>query len=239
MQRADCWYLDLGMIDYREALNLQKKCAVLRKKNKIPDTVMLLEHFPVITLGRSGCEQNIVGRKFLEGRGVSFYKVDRGGDVTYHGPGQLVCYLILDLRNHCKDLHWYVQSLESILIGLLSYYGIEAARKKGYPGVWVGEEKIAAVGISVVNWITMHGLALNVDTELEYFKMIHPCGIKDKGTTSIAKILGRSIDKVELRKRFINCLSTEMKTKIRTAELSDLEGLTDETACMASYKESG
>ena len=187
----------LGKIDYKDALDIQEKLLDLRQQHKIGDVILLLEHPPVLTLGRRGEYANILlPRQELEASGVSVYEVTRGGDVTYHGPGQIVGYPIMDLNNHGKDVKDFVWKIEEVFIRLLKEeYNISADRDENkYTGVWVGNEKITAIGIAVKRWVTMHGFAFNVNTQLEHFKWINPCGITDKGVTSLQKLLGHPLD---------------------------------------------
>lgn len=186
-----------GRVGYAEALALQEKLLALRQADRIGDTLLLLEHPPVLTLGVRGQAGNILlPEKALEAQGVSVYKVGRGGDVTYHGPGQIVGYPIMDLKGHGRDIKQYVWNVEEVFIRLLKReFGIEATREeKKYTGVWVGSEKITAIGVAVKSWVTMHGFAFNVNTDLEHFKWINPCGITDRGVTSLKKLLGRELD---------------------------------------------
>lgn len=186
-----------GKIDYKEALELQEKTLELRQQDKIPDTLILLEHPPVLTLGRRGEYDNILfSKEALEAQGVKVYEINRGGDVTYHGPGQIVGYPIMDLTKMGRDVKEYVYKIEEVFIRLLlNEYGIIAHRdEKKYTGVWVGNEKITAIGIAVKRWVTMHGFAFNVNTDLSHFKWINPCGITDKGVTSVEKLIGKKID---------------------------------------------
>ncbi len=185
----------LGVVDYASAWQYQRELVQQRREGAIPDTLLLLEHRPpVITLGRaSHAEHLLVTPQQLEKLGIQLVETDRGGDITYHGPGQLVGYPVLDLRQHGRDLHLYLRNLEEVLITALSHFGIFAGRKEGLTGVWVGEEKIAAMGIKVSHWITMHGFALNVCPDLNHFSLIVPCGIRDKGVTSLQKLLGREV----------------------------------------------
>lgn len=186
-----CW---LGRTPYSEAYELQKKLNAERLSGSIPDTLLIVEHDPVLTIGKSGKTKNLlVSRKALEEKGVSLFFIDRGGDITYHGPGQLVAYPIFDLREHGKDAHVYIHNLEETVIRTVGDYGIKASRDDEHVGVWVGNEKIAAIGVSIRRWISMHGLALNVNTDMSYFSFINPCGITDRGVTSMAKLLSREI----------------------------------------------
>lgn len=185
----------LGLRDYEEAYLLQKKLVEARIRQAIPDTLLLVEHPPVFTLGRGvQGEQFRVPASQVEALEVKVILVDRGGQVTYHGPGQLVGYPIFDLARHRQDLHWMLWSLEEVLIRFLKDFGIRGERRKSYPGVWVGRKKIAAVGIGVRRWVTYHGFALNVNPDLSYFRFIYPCGIRDCGVTSLAGILGEGIE---------------------------------------------
>lgn len=184
----------MGLVDYREAWELQRGLARARQAGTIPDVLLLLEHPPSYTIGRRGNPQDVLlSQGELSDRGISVYEVDRGGEVTYHGPGQLVGYPILDLRAHGCDVHSYLRGLEETLIQALAALGISAGRWPGYTGVWVGDEKIAAIGVHLSRWVTWHGFALNVTTDLSYFDHIIPCGISDKGVTSVARLLGRPV----------------------------------------------
>lgn len=181
-----CDVFPLGLLDYRKAWDLQRELVGKRWKKEINDTLLLVEHPPLFTIGRRGSSRNIlVSDKHLEEKGVSVYEVDRGGDITYHGPGQIIGYPILDLNEHGRDVHLMLRCLEEVIIKLLSDYGVEALRIPGYTGVWVGKEKIAAIGIGVRHWITFHGFCLNVNPDMNYFALINPCGLKGKGVTSL------------------------------------------------------
>jgi lipoyl(octanoyl) transferase len=181
-----------GIVPYDEGLDLQRSLVEQRRAGDIVDTLLLLEHPHVITLGTSAHRENILIDE-SEGRlmGIDVFDTGRGGDVTYHGPGQLVGYPILDLKPDRCDLHRYVHDLEEVLIRALAVFGIHAGRKDGLTGAWVGAEKIAAIGVRVSSgWITSHGFALNVTTDLSYFGSIVPCGITQYGVTSMARVLG-------------------------------------------------
>jgi len=199
-------FLDLGIVEYERAFELQKSCVEARSQEKIQDILLLLEHLPVFTLSRSTEPDHIlVPISNLAERGISVSKTNRGGDVTYHGPGQLVGYVIMDLRRRGKDLHRYVRDLEQLIIDTLADWGISANRIPEHPGVWVHNEKIAAIGIAVNRqWITMHGFSLNVDPCLEHFSLIVPCGIRDRGVTSMKRILGEDVDPQKLQQDIIN-----------------------------------
>ena len=174
----DVIHLELGRMDYARAYALQHELHRMRCQGEIGDIVITVEHDPVFTIGRSGSRANIrVSDSERERAGIPVYEIERGGDITYHGPGQLVCYPIIDLRDYGRDIKWYISSLEAAMIDLCGDYGVEATRRAGYPGVWVKDRKIASVGVSVRHWVTLHGLAFNVDVNKEHFAMINPCGL--------------------------------------------------------------
>ncbi len=182
-----------GLVPYETGLALQADLVAARKAGEIPDTLVLLQHPPVITLGvkvRQSRTHVLATDAELRARGVALFESGRGGDVTYHGPGQLVGYPILDLKPDRMDAHRYVRDLEDVLIGVCGAYGLAAGRKPGLTGVWVGDEKVAAIGVRLSRWVTSHGFALNVTTDLGDFGLIVPCGIVDYGVTSLARLLG-------------------------------------------------
>jgi lipoyl(octanoyl) transferase len=183
----------LGVVPYGEALELQRTLVEARKAGGIPDQLLLLEHPPVITLGarvRGDRSHVLASKEALDAAGVALYESGRGGDVTYHGPGQLVGYPILDLRPDRCDVHRYVRDLEEVMIRAAAHFGVQAERVGGLTGAWVGNGKLAAIGVRISRWITSHGFALNVSTDLSHFGMIVPCGIADRGVTSLGKLLG-------------------------------------------------
>lgn len=186
-----CW---LGRVDYRAGLDLQERLIAGLRAERAGDSLLLLEHPPVVTLGRNSDPSHVLAdARALAERGIELHEIGRGGDVTYHGPGQLVGYPMLRLRDHEKDAHAYLRSLEQGLIEIAAHYGIEAGRVKGLTGIWVGDEKLAAIGVRLsTGWITSHGFALNVTTDLDGFSSIVPCGIRGRGVTSLARLLGRS-----------------------------------------------
>jgi lipoyl(octanoyl) transferase len=188
----ELWTVPLGRVPYAEALELQRSIARDRISGAISqDVLLLMEHPPVVTLGRSSKGKNLTASpEFLESRGVELFEVERGGDVTFHGPGQLVGYPIIDLKRHRQDLHWYLRSIEQALIDALADYGIPGERNTSYTGVWTRGKKIASIGVHARDWVTWHGFALNVTTELSYFNLIVPCGIDGVIMTSIARELG-------------------------------------------------
>ncbi len=187
----------LGTVPYAEAVDLQKRLVEQRKTDAIPDQLLLLEHPPVITLGvktRDDRTHILATAETLEEQGVEVFESGRGGDVTYHGPGQLVGYPIIDLRPDRCDVHRYVRDLEEMLIQAAASFGVGATRLPGLTGVWVGEEKLAAIGVRIARWVTSHGFALNVAPRLEHFDLIVPCGIADKRVTSLEKLTGKHIE---------------------------------------------
>jgi lipoate-protein ligase B len=217
-------FLDLGTIEYDKAFEFQKKLAESRSQGKIRDILILLEHLPVFTVSRrTDPEHVLVPISTLPEKGISLCQTNRGGDVTYHGPGQLVGYVIMDLKKRGRDLHRYVRDLEQVIINTLDSWGITASRMTGHPGVWVNDEKIASIGIAVNRqWITMHGFSLNVDPCLEHFSFIVPCGIKDKGVTSIKRVLGEDVDPQILRQDIVTNFYRVFGTTIVKAEPEEI-----------------
>jgi lipoyl(octanoyl) transferase len=184
----------LGTVDYAAAHRLQKQLQAKRIAGEVPDTVLLLEHPPVLTMGRSAKEQHIIAQPdALEAQGISVHEVGRGGDVTYHGPGQLVAYPIIDLKPDRRDVRKYMWSLEEAMIRTCKEFGLSATRIGGLNGAWIGDRKVGAVGVRISRWVTMHGLALNANSDLSHYELIVPCGIQDKAVTSISAELGRTI----------------------------------------------
>ena len=183
-----CHVRELGRIGYGPALAMQQELLAARKAGTAPDHLLLLEHDHVITLGRNGKQENLLASdEIMERAGISFFPTDRGGDVTYHGPGQLVAYPIMDLREWKRDVGAFVRAVEQTIIDTLADYGIEAGRIPKLTGVWVGDRKIAAIGVHLSRWVTSHGLALNVSTDMSYFQYIVPCGLT-KPVTSMAQL---------------------------------------------------
>lgn len=194
------WLLDLdGITPYAEAWALQRLLVAARQRGEIGDGLILLEHEPVFTIGRATKSEHLLfPREALTRQGFGVYDIERGGSITYHGPAQLVGYPILDLRAYDEDIVGYMRSLEETLLRTLEDFGIAAARVRGYPGIWVGEEKIAAVGVAVKRKVTMHGFALNVDPELSPFALINPCGLS-RPVTSMVRVLGAPVSMAEVR----------------------------------------
>ncbi|HET6244444.1 MAG: lipoyl(octanoyl) transferase LipB [Bacteroidetes bacterium] len=226
MQRVE--FRDLGLIDYKQAWDLQEKIfqqiisekvknreLLPEQQKKTPGYLLFCEHPHVFTLGKSGSVDNLlIDEKGLAEKNATYYKINRGGDITYHGPGQLVGYPILDLDNFFTDIHKYLRYLEEAIILTLAEYGIEAGRFPGYTGVWLEPEnpekarKICAMGVRCSRWVTMHGFAFNVNTSLDYFNLIVPCGIKDKDVTSMKKELNGDVDIIEVKNKLKSHLET-------------------------------
>ncbi|MHB8337779.1 MAG: lipoyl(octanoyl) transferase LipB [Ignavibacteriaceae bacterium] len=199
-QKKNINICDLGFIDYKEAWNLQKEILQLRHENKIEDVFFLLEHPNTYTLGKTADKAHLIGSiDYLNDNNISVYDIDRGGDITYHGPGQIVGYPIIDLNLWYRDTHKYLRALEEVIIKTCAHYGLEGIRDSKYTGVWIEDRKIAAIGIKVSHWITMHGFAFNVNTNLSLFNGIVPCGIYDKQVTSLEKELGKKLDILEVK----------------------------------------
>ena len=196
--------LDLGLVDYQKALQLQKDNIELIRSGSLESVLVFCRHYPVITLGRRARIENIKTEiRSLAGRGIAVYPVDRGGDVTYHGPGQLVIYPIIHLAAYKKDIHFFLRRLEQTIITVLSEFEIKSYARAGFTGVWVGERKICSIGICVRNWISYHGLALNVSkSDLANFSLIKPCGM-DIEMTSMETVLNRAINFIDVQKTFI------------------------------------
>ena len=185
--------LDLGLSDYNDTWKLQKKLQSKRILGEIEDHLLLVEHPPVFTLGKNASKQHIINNS----EDVSIIQTDRGGNITFHGPGQLVCYPILDLNHYKRSINWYMRELEQLIIDVLGEYDIKASRKKGLTGTWVKDKKIAALGVRISRWVTMHGFSLNINPDLNFYKNIIPCGIKEYGVTSMAKIMGNEVPSMD------------------------------------------
>jgi lipoyl(octanoyl) transferase len=191
----------LGVVPYQDALELQKRLVEQRKAGEIPDQLLLLQHPPVITLGvktKSDRANVLATSETLGALGIELFETGRGGDVTYHGPGQLVGYPIISLKPDRCDVHRYVRDLEEVLIRTAAALGVVADRSPGLTGIWVGSEKLAAIGVRIARWVTSHGFAFNVTTDLSHFGLIVPCGISDKGVTSLERLLARRVPMAEV-----------------------------------------
>src|SRR5712672_646017 len=194
----------LGRVPYSDALALQRKLVEERQAGRIGDLLLLVEHPHVLTLGvrgDGGRSHILASAEALASRSIDVHETGRGGDITYHGPGQLVGYPIIDLKPDRCDVHRYVRDLEEVLIRVAADYGIEAGRVPGLTGVWVGPSKLAAIGVRIARWVTSHGFALNVTTDLDYFNLIVPCGIAGRSVTSLARLLGHPVDRTAVEER--------------------------------------
>jgi lipoyl(octanoyl) transferase len=196
----------LGLMPYGEALALQRALVDERRQGRIEDTLLLVEHPHVLTLGvrgDGGRSHILATDEALAARGIDVLETGRGGDITYHGPGQVVGYPVIDLKPDRQDVHRYVRDLEEVLIRTSADYGIQAERIPGLTGVWVGDGKLAAIGVRIARWITSHGFALNVTTDLDYFSLIVPCGIADRGVTSLGRVVERPVDRRGVEDRIV------------------------------------
>jgi len=218
-----CAVYHLGLTEYSRAYDLQKRLLSLRVEGEIADTLLLLEHPPTITVGRFGKYENILAsREKLVEAGISLFSTDRGGDVTYHGPGQLVGYPIINLRRRGMGIRHYVNALEEVIIGVLKSFSIAADRNNGYSGVRVREEEVAAIGLSIKRWVSMHGFALNVNTNLNNFSFINPCGFSDRKITSISRLLAQDLPMDAVTEKLLACFSEVFKTDIEIRSDSEL-----------------
>ncbi|MBF7097492.1 lipoyl(octanoyl) transferase LipB [Alkalibacter mobilis] len=224
--------VDLGKMEYSEALKIQTRLRDLRVDEKIEDTLLMVEHDPVLTLGSRGKMENIlVSEEFLKSNGIEVVQLRRGGDVTYHGPGQIVGYPIVDMKNYDRDLRRFVQNLKQIFIAMLEdEFNIHAEGKEGdHTGVWLGNEKITAIGISVSKMVTMHGFAFNVNTDLNHFKWINPCGFSDKGVTSLEKLMGHSMDMKKMKKLTVEYYCKMFDVDPQEMDVADLMDIMEGT----------
>jgi lipoyl(octanoyl) transferase len=219
--------IDLGLVGYAEAWALQKRVVAARKVGAIEDVLLLCEHPHVITQGRNGKREHLLASEHvLQQKGVEFHTTDRGGDITYHGPGQIVGYPILNLGEIRRDVVWYVRMLEEAMIRATAEFGITAERIAGKTGIWVGDggaaEKLAAIGVHISRWVTSHGFAYNVSTDLRYFDLIVPCGIADRKATSLEKLLGRSAKREEIASRIAKHLGEVFGLKLKATSRTEL-----------------
>jgi len=213
----------LGVVPYVEALSMQRQLVEERRAGHVPDLLLLLQHPAVITLGvkGDGGRANIVATdERLTELGIAVHETGRGGDVTYHGPGQIVGYPILDLKPDRCDVHRYVRDLEEVMIRVCADYGVTAGRIQGLTGTWVGAEKIGAIGVRLSRWITSHGFAFNVSTDLDHFKLIVPCGISDRGVTSLERAIGRRVSFAEVEEAVVRRFQEIFERQVTDATLS-------------------
>lgn len=217
--------IDLGKLSYGLALEIQKKLILARQKGLILDTLLIVEHPPVITVGIRGKYSNIlVPTELLKQKNIEVFEINRGGDVTYHGDGQIVGYPIFDLSGHNRDIKQFIWNIEEVFIKLLkNEFNIDATREeKKYTGVWVGNDKITAIGMEVKKWVTMHGFAFNVNTYMEHFKLINPCGLTEKGVTSLEKITERKQDFEKVKKMVIKYFCEIFKAEGKQIQIEEL-----------------
>jgi lipoyl(octanoyl) transferase len=232
MARRPAQLCDLGLVPYADALALQRTLHAQRVAGAIPDTLLLLEHPPVITLGKAFHPEHLrYAREFYAQQGIELHPTDRGGDVTCHNPGQLVGYPIFDVSLHGRDLHKFLRDIEQAIIDALREFSVEAHREAGYTGVWVGDAKIAAIGVKVTKWVSMHGFALNVNNDLRLFQTIVPCGIADRPVTSLQQVLGRAVPMEQVKHAMARAFEqvfrvtfryTSQDTEVESCELSSL-----------------
>jgi lipoate-protein ligase B len=238
---TSCITIDLGLIGYAEAYALQKRIVAACKADAIEDVLLLCEHPHVITQGRNGKREHLLaGENVLRQKGVEFYETSRGGDITYHGPGQIVGYPILNLAAIRRDVVWYVRMLEEVMIRTSDHFGVAATREAGKTGVWVAAErnspqraqsgaetveKLGAIGVHISRWVTSHGFAYNISTDLRFFDLIVPCGIAGRKATSLEKILGRSVDSREVASRLKQHFGEVFSLNMRAASFGSLHEL--------------
>lgn len=229
MTTVECHVIDLGRVRYAAACALQSRLVAARKAGAVPDLLLLCEHFPVITLGRNGRREHLLAAdSVLRQMGVEFHLSNRGGDITFHGPGQLVAYPILNLARLRRDVVWYVRQLEEVMIRLSKDFGVHARRIAGWTGVWVsgpGQEprKLGAIGVHLSRWITSHGLAYNVSTDLRYFDLIVPCGITGSRATSLEALLGRPVEFASVLQRAVEHFAAVFQLAMRPMSCAELE----------------
>ncbi len=218
--------INIGRTKYAEAWELQKRIFSARTQGHIGDVLLLTEHDHVYTLGKAADDNHLLAKdEELSQKGVDVFWIDRGGDVTYHGPGQIVGYPILDLNNYYLDIHRYLRDLEEVIIEMLKEFQIAGGRESEFTGVWVRNEKIAAIGVKVSKWITMHGFAINVNTDLSFFDRIIPCGIFHKGVTSLQQLMNKEIDIPEVHQHLINHFSRIFGVEVKQISREELETL--------------
>jgi lipoyl(octanoyl) transferase len=225
-----CWAVKLGLAPYELARNFQRELVQARKDGAIPDVLLLCEHPHVITLGRNGRREHLLASDHLLAQmNVEFHATDRGGDITYHGPGQVVGYPILDLAEHRRDVRWYVSQLEEVMIRATADFGVLARRVEDQHGIWIGvgasatEEKLGALGVHLSRWVTSHGFAYNVSTDLRYFDLIVPCGIAGKRATSLERLLRTPVDSEEVRQKLILHFGLVFERTMISVSPSELE----------------
>jgi lipoate-protein ligase B len=221
----------MGVTEYGRTLELQKRLHALRVQGEIPDVLLLLEHLPTLTIGKAGSAGNVlVPLERLAEMGISLYYIERGGDVTYHGPGQLVAYPIVNLRRRGKDINRFITDLEEVMIRTVGDFSLRVERDPGHRGVWIAQRELGAVGISVRKWVTMHGLALNITTNLQHFAIINPCGFRDRRATSMAECLSTEVAMEPVRSRFRFHFSAVFDVDLLSVTGEELAGICESKA---------
>ena len=234
----------LKLVTYENGMAMQESLVKMRQEEKIDDQLLLLEHPPVITLGRGGKIENLLASQdALRAAGVRFYETTRGGDITYHGPGQLVGYPIIHLGEGRRDVRKYVTNVEEVLIRTLRDFGIEATRWEGNRGVWVGRDKVAAIGVRIARWVTSHGFALNVDPNVDHFRLITPCGIHGAGVTSMTRLLGRriAVDEVipHIERNFAAVFERELHAQSHDMDVAEVIAVDEQNRVLLLHRRSG
>jgi lipoyl(octanoyl) transferase len=227
--RPPCLAVDLGTVEYGRAWELQKRLHAARVRQEIGDMLLLLEHPPTLTMGKSGSMKNVLAsRERLAQLGISLFLIERGGDVTYHGPGQIVGYPIMDLKGRDKDIYRFVTDLEEVMIRTARDFHVEATRDPEHRGVWVGGSELGAIGLSIRRWVSMHGFAFNVMTNLDHFTIINPCGFSDRQATSLAALLGRDISTGTAKERVQYHFSAVFDVDIIPTSKEELDRMLDD-----------
>ena len=213
----------LGRTDYKACWDLQRQLFALRATGQVGDLLLLTEHDHVYTIGKGGDDNHLLANEEeMKAKGVSVYHNDRGGDITYHGPGQLVGYPILDLNHYYLDLHRYLRDIEEVVIRTLARYSVKGTRDSNYTGVWIGDDKICAIGVKTSRWITMHGFAFNVNTDVSFFGRIIPCGIFERGVTSLKQVLGREVNTSDVARTIVDDFGAVFCAEMRLAPIENI-----------------
>lgn len=235
-----CIVYQLGQLGYLDAYDLQTELLRQKSAGRIEDAILLLEHPPTVTIGKSGKIDNVlISQSELAVRGIPVLFVDRGGDVTYHGPGQLIGYPIIDLRSRGRDLHRYVGELEEVIIRTLDDFGIKGSRDSSHRGVWVEGKEIAAIGLRVKRWVSLHGFALNVTTDLTPFSWINPCGFTDRGATSMTALIKQEISLTEVGKSLLSHFATVFNAQLIKGSITDIKRLSLGSSARTSKETAG
>jgi lipoate-protein ligase B len=230
MQKKDFkrrgYVIDIDLMEYQRAWDLQREVVAAKLESDLPDILILLEHNPVITLGRRGNRRHLrASPEVLATEGIEIYHVERGGEVTYHGPGQIVGYPILNLRNWHRDVSWYIFNVEEVLIRTLGDFGIEGSRNRLNRGVWVGDSKIGSIGVAITRWVTYHGFSLNVSPDMNHYHLITPCGLEGIEVTSIERILGGKPDHRKVRVSISRHFQHVFDMELARMDMEDLKGI--------------